>query len=71
MNENYILALSMIGFIAIVCQWLAWRVNLPAIIFLLIAGIIVGPGTQLLNPTELFGDLFFPLVSLSCRRYFI
>ena len=65
MNENYILALSMIGFIAIVCQWLAWRVNLPAIIFLLIAGIIVGPGTQLLNPTELFGDLFFPLVSLA------
>jgi Kef-type K+ transport system membrane component KefB len=25
------------------CHWLAWRVKLPSILFLLVAGIVVGP----------------------------
>ncbi|HXD37273.1 MAG TPA: sodium:proton antiporter, partial [Rhodanobacter sp.] len=52
----------MIGFLA---QWLAWRVRLPAILFLLLAGILLGPATGLLNPDKLLGDLLFPIVSLS------
>lgn len=47
------------------CQWLAWRAKLPAILFLLIAGIIAGPATNLVNPDELFGELLFPMISLS------
>jgi NhaP-type Na+/H+ or K+/H+ antiporter len=51
-----------IGFLA---QWLAWRVKLPAILFLLLAGIVLGPLTGLLQPDKLLGDLLFPIVSLS------
>ena len=47
------------------CQWLAWRARLPAILFLLIAGIVAGPATGLINPDELFGDMLFPFISLS------
>lgn len=47
------------------CQWLAWRVKLPAIIFLLLAGILVGPVLQIFDPEQLMGELFFPFVSLS------
>ncbi|MGB3210992.1 MAG: sodium:proton antiporter [Desulforhopalus sp.] len=47
------------------CQWFAWRVRLPAIIFLLLAGIIAGPVFHFLDPDKLMGDLFFPFVSLS------
>jgi NhaP-type Na+/H+ or K+/H+ antiporter len=47
------------------CQWLAWRVKLPAIIFLLATGILLGPVFGLLHPDRLLGDLFFPFVSLS------
>ncbi len=47
------------------CQWLAWRVKLPAIIFLLLAGIIAGPVLQIFDPERLMGELFFPFVSLS------
>lgn len=62
MSESLLpLALLVLGFL---CQWLAWRVQLPAILFLLLAGIVLGPGTGLLRPDELFGDLLFPLVSL-------
>ncbi|MGB5325145.1 MAG: cation:proton antiporter, partial [Pseudomonadales bacterium] len=47
------------------CQWLAWRVRLPAILFLLIAGLVAGPGLGWLQPDALFGDLLMPMVSLS------
>ncbi|XOV90797.1 MAG: cation:proton antiporter [Pseudomonadota bacterium] len=46
-------------------QWFAWRVRLPAILFLLIAGVVVGPLAGLLDPDRLFGDLLFPVVSLA------
>ena len=52
----------MIGFLA---QWLAWRVKLPAILFLLLAGIVLGPVSGVLDPDKLLGDLLFPTVSLA------
>jgi NhaP-type Na+/H+ or K+/H+ antiporter len=51
-----------IGFLA---QWLAWRVRLPAIVFLLLAGILLGPVSGVLDPDKLLGDLLFPAVSLA------
>ncbi len=44
MNEQQILlAFGGIGAAALGCQWLAWRLKLPAILFLLLTGILVGP----------------------------
>lgn len=51
-----------VGFLA---QWLAWRVKLPAILFLLLAGILLGPVARLLPPDRLLGPLLFPTVSLA------
>lgn len=65
MHQETIIALSAIGIIAIICQWFAWWVKLPAILFLLLAGIVIGPLMGWLNPEQLFGDLLFPFVSLS------
>ncbi len=65
MNEHIMLQLAGIGLIAIACQWFAWWVKLPAILFLLLAGILAGPVTGWLVPDRLFGDLLFPFVSLS------
>lgn len=55
------LFLLVLGFL---CQWLAWRVRLPAILFLLLTGIVLGPATGLLDPDAIFGATLFPLVSL-------
>jgi len=57
-------ALAAIGLCGIACQWLAWRVQLPAILFLLLAGILAGPQLGWLDPDALFGNLLFPIVSL-------
>ncbi|MCK9609021.1 MAG: cation:proton antiporter [Methylomonas sp.] len=65
MHDQAILTLAGIGIISILCQWIAWRVKLPAILFLLVAGIAAGPGTGWLNPDETFGNLLLPIVSLS------
>ena len=54
--------LMMIGFLS---QWLAWRLRLPAILFLLLAGIVLGPISGLVNPDALLGELLFPTVSLA------
>jgi NhaP-type Na+/H+ or K+/H+ antiporter len=64
-SESNLIALSAISAIAVICQWVAWRLKLPAILFLLIAGIIAGPTLNWLKPDLLFGDLLHPFISLS------
>ena len=52
----------MVGFLA---QWLAWKLKLPAIVFLLLAGLVLGPILGVLDPDRMLGDLLFPMVSLA------
>lgn len=65
MPVSTVLLLASIGVLSLFCQWLAWRVRMPAIVFLLAAGIACGPVLHYLNPEEVFGDLLFPMVSLA------
>lgn len=54
-----------VGLASIGCQYLAYKVKVPAILPLLVTGILLGPTFGVLDPDALFGDLLFPLVSLS------
>jgi len=54
---------ALIAILGLISQWTAWRLRLPAILFLLLTGILFGPFLGIINPDELFGDLLFPLVS--------
>jgi NhaP-type Na+/H+ or K+/H+ antiporter len=54
-----------IGMIALFSQWLAWRMKAPSIVFLLAAGILIGPVFGILNADSFLGDLLFPIVSIS------
>lgn len=46
-------------------QWIAWRFKLPAIVLLFGLGLLLGPGLDVLHPSELIGPLFHPIVSLA------
>lgn len=68
------LDLAAILVLGIFAQWLAWRVKLPAILPLIIFGLLVGPlstfltpdGSKLIDGDEIFtGHLLFSFVSLS------
>lgn len=65
MTGNSLLALAAIGTAGLLCQWLAWLTRLPAILYLLIVGIVMGPVSGYLAPDALFGDLLFPFISIA------
>ncbi|MDA3876445.1 MAG: cation:proton antiporter, partial [Halothiobacillus sp.] len=65
MHQTVLLALTGIIVAGIAAQWLAWRIKVPAILFLLMIGVLLGPMLGWLNPDQLFGDLLFPIVSLA------
>jgi NhaP-type Na+/H+ or K+/H+ antiporter len=64
-HEKIVILIAASFAVCTFCQWLAWRVKLPAIIFLLAAGICGGPVLHIFDPEQIMGDLFFPFVSLS------
>jgi CPA1 family monovalent cation:H+ antiporter len=49
----------------VVAQWIGWRLRLPAILFLLVGGLVAGPATGALDPDHTFGDLLVPFVSIA------
>ena len=65
MSEELLVGLATVIVLGIGSQWIAWRVNLPAILLLLIAGFVAGPITGFFDPNYVFGDLLLPLVSVS------
>ncbi|PTB93658.1 sodium:proton exchanger, partial [Marinobacter sp. B9-2] len=65
MPVSTVLILASIGVLSLFCQWLAWRVRMPAILFLLAGGIAAGPVLGFLSPEVVFGDLLFPVISLA------
>ena len=54
-----------VGLLVALAQWAAWRARLPTILFLLLTGMLIGPVAGILDPDALFGELLFPLISLS------
>ncbi len=59
------LLMAQIVLLGMLCQWAAWRARLPAILFLLLAGLAAGPVFGILDPDAMFGELLMPVVSLS------
>lgn len=70
--DNTAVQLASVVLLGIGAQWIAWRLRAPAILLLLLAGILAGPVAPvlglpkpLIRPDELFGELLFPWVALS------
>ena len=70
-GQSVIFACALIGALGVGAQWLAWRLQAPAIVLMSLSGLAVGPlwsvafGEPLLNPQATFGDVFRPIVSLA------
>lgn len=55
---------TLLLFLGVLAQWLAWRLQLPSIMLLLVFGLLAGPVTGLMDPDALFGDMLPVFVSL-------
>ncbi|MYL29429.1 sodium:proton antiporter [Halobacillus halophilus] len=65
MIDSLLLQLTLVGFLGVGSQWIAWRFRLPAIVVMSIAGLLAGPVFNLMNPEQDFGDLYKPIISLA------
>lgn len=65
MGEHLLIGITSILVFGIGAQWVAWRFKLPAILLLLISGVLAGPVFGLLDPDLLMGDLLAPFISVS------
>jgi len=59
------LKLAVVAAGGIAAQWIAWRVNLPAIVLLLVTGFLIGPLTGFIDPATDFGEVYRPVVSMA------
>lgn len=64
MPENLLFPLAAVVVVGVASQWIAWRLQLPSILLLLIVGFLVGPVAGLIDPDAMFGNLLRPVVSM-------
>ncbi len=60
-----VMAIALVGALGVGSQWLAWRLRLPAIVLMLLAGIIVGPVLGVFDPARDIGPLTGPIISIA------
>ncbi|MCD8497038.1 MAG: cation:proton antiporter [Alphaproteobacteria bacterium] len=63
MTEILSLQIVVIAIAGVAAQWTAWRLHIPAIIFLLGLGFVLGPVTGIVKPDLLMGDLLKPAIA--------
>jgi CPA1 family monovalent cation:H+ antiporter len=65
LTDNTFVLLSGLLVAGFLCQWIAWRLKVPSILFLLLTGILAGPVLGWFDPDAVFGELLQPIVSLA------
>ncbi len=65
MMETMMIGFSLIVAIGALAQLFAWRFDLPAIIIMTVAGVLVGPIFGWIDPESMLGDLYSPLISFA------
>lgn len=65
MIDNPVHVFAVVGVLGVGSQLLALRLHMPAIVFMLAAGLLAGPVFGVLAPQESFGSLFRPFVAVA------
>lgn len=56
--------LALVVVLGLSAQWLAWRLRIPSVVLLTLAGLLAGPVVGLIHPSEALGSAFQPLIKL-------
>jgi NhaP-type Na+/H+ or K+/H+ antiporter len=57
--------LALLVTLGLAAQWLGWRLQVPAIVLLILVGSLVGPALGLVRPSADLGPAFEPMVRLA------
>ena len=58
-------AFALVGALGVGSQWLAWRLRMPAIVLMLLSGILIGPVLGVFDPARDIGPLMGPIISIA------
>ncbi|MEZ5449244.1 MAG: cation:proton antiporter [Thiolinea sp.] len=65
MHHHLIEVIASIIIAGAVLQWVGWKLQIPGLILLILAGVLLGPaGIGWLNPEQDFGEMLQPMISL-------
>lgn len=57
--------LAIVGALGVGSQLLAWRLNIPAIVLMLVSGVVAGPVLGLINPMRDLGEITSAMISIA------
>jgi NhaP-type Na+/H+ or K+/H+ antiporter len=57
--------LALMAVLGLGAQWLGWRFQLPALVLLILTGLMIGPVLGIIRPSEALGDAYQPLIKLA------
>ncbi len=60
-----VMGFALVGALGVGAQWVAWRLRMPAIVLMLLAGLVIGPVTGVFNPERDIGPLMGPMISIA------
>lgn len=60
-----VVAFALVGALGVGSQWLAWRLRMPAIVLMLVAGILIGPVFGVFDPVRDIGALTGPMIAIA------
>lgn len=60
-----VMAFALVGALGVGSQWLAWRMRMPAIVLMLVAGLLIGPVLGFFDPVRDVGPLMGPMISIA------
>ena len=63
--EDMMIGFSLLVLIGALSQLVAWRFDFPAILMMTLSGILIGPIFGWLDPIEILGDTYSPLISIA------
>jgi NhaP-type Na+/H+ or K+/H+ antiporter len=56
--------LALVLVLGLAAQWIGWRLGIPAVVLLILFGLLIGPVSGLVHPSTALGEAFQPLIKL-------
>jgi NhaP-type Na+/H+ or K+/H+ antiporter len=57
--------LALMAVLGLGAQWLGWRLQIPALVLLILSGLLIGPVLGIIRPSEALGEAYQPLIKLA------
>ncbi|GGO52584.1 sodium/proton antiporter, CPA1 family [Roseovarius pacificus] len=60
-----VMSFALVGVLGVGAQWAAWRLRMPAIVLMLVAGLLIGPVLGVFDPARDIGPLMGPMIAIA------